>query len=78
MTNYFLGLDLGQAADSSALAVVERSMASHLDGKPSRAWQYGCRGLKRWPLGTSYPAIVDYVAKVVKKAPFRQDRKSVG
>ena len=65
--DYFLGLDLGQAADWSALAVLERSRAQ----QGQHAWQFGCRGLKRWPLGTSYPAIVDDVAELVDKPPLR-------
>jgi hypothetical protein len=48
---YFLGLDLGQAADYSALALLERQ------GRPSPEAVYHCRHLKRWPLRTSYPDI---------------------
>ena len=57
MTDYVCGLDLGQAADYSALVVVERS--------PGRTSQYGSeyqhdvRHIHRWPLKTPYPAIVD-------------------
>ncbi len=72
--DYFLGLDLGQAADWSALAVLERAeMPPPKDGTAPRkhAWQFGCRGLKRWPLGTAYPVIVDDVAALVEKPPLR-------
>jgi hypothetical protein len=61
---YILGLDLGQAADFSALAILEQT-------KQVKANRYGCRGLKRWPLGTSYPAIVAEVAKLVEKLPLK-------
>jgi len=71
MTDYFLGLDLGQAADWSALAVLERT--EPLDDE-HRGWSLACRGLKRWPLGTSYPAIVDAVAELVAKPPLRYSR----
>ena len=65
---YFLGLDLGQAADWSALAVLERTtMPQESTVRCEHAWQFGCRGLKRWPLGTSYPAIVDNVAALVPR-----------
>jgi len=68
MSDYFLGLDLGQAADWSALAVLERT---EMPVCAKHAWQFGCRGLKRWPLGTSYPAIVDNLAAMVQKSPLR-------
>lgn len=56
---YFLGLDLGQAADYSALAVLERQ------GPPSPEAVYHCRHLQRWPLRTAYPAIVADTAGIV-------------
>jgi hypothetical protein len=55
-------LDLGQAADFSALAVLERAPGQ----SPA---QYACRHLQRWPLGTSYPAIVDDVVQLTAAAP---------
>ena len=71
--DYILGLDLGQAADYTALAVLERTEKTleipHPD-KPARfetKWHFGCRGLKRWPLGTSYPSIVADVEKLTAK-----------
>jgi hypothetical protein len=48
------GLDLGQSADYSALAIVERR------GKAPE-WEFDLRHLQRWPLGTAYPAIVSDV-----------------
>lgn len=57
---YFLGLDLGQAADYSALAILERQpRASHKD-----AAIFHCRHLQRWPLKTSYPDIVEDVYRI--------------
>jgi hypothetical protein len=73
--DYILGLDLGQAADYTALAVLERKEKSAVitaPGKPDRikkSWHFGCRGLKRWPLGTPYPAIVADVEKLTAKPP---------
>ncbi len=49
---YFVGLDLGQAADFSAIAVMERY------GTSSEDYTFHCRHLQRWALRTSYPAIV--------------------
>jgi hypothetical protein len=48
--SYFLGLDLGQAQDYSALAVLETA-----DTDPPRT--YAGRHLQRWSLGTSYPTV---------------------
>jgi hypothetical protein len=48
---YFLGLDLGQARDFTALAVLERNGSG-------REAEFHARHLQRWPLGTSYPQIV--------------------
>jgi Terminase RNaseH-like domain len=53
--SYFLGLDLGQAADYSALVILESA-----DPEPPRT--YAARHLQRWPLGTAYPSIAHDVA----------------
>lgn len=60
-TRLFLGLDLGQAQDYTALAVVERTTHA---GRPR---EHAVRHLKRWPLGTPYPAIVAEVAALVRR-----------
>src|SRR5262245_34284298 len=66
MSDCIAGLDLGQAADYSALVVLERAiLATSAFGSVRRAVpvaRYACRALRRWPLGTSYP---DIVAEVV-------------
>ena len=55
----FSGLDLGQTSDPSAMAVLEKVYMPD----PARPGQwvslYAVRHLKRWPLGTGYPQIVD-------------------
>lgn len=63
---YFLGLDLGQAADFSALAAIRRRTVSDLR---RTVHHYTIRGLRRWPLGTLYTAIVADVADLVSKPP---------
>src|SRR5476651_1156240 len=74
-SDFFIGLDLGQTQDNTALAILERTEKTFeivYPDKPARIekkWNFGCRDLKRWPLGTSYPAIVDDVAELVKKPP---------
>jgi hypothetical protein len=55
---FYLGLDLGQAQDYSALAILERQ--GHGTGSV-----YHCRHLQRWPLRTSYMAIVADTARMV-------------
>jgi hypothetical protein len=78
---FFLGLDLGQVNDPTALAVIERV---ELRG----AWdpvRYGyykkialrLRHLERMPLGTPYPDVVRRVAAVVR-APELSDATGVG
>ena len=54
---FYLGLDLGQASDYSALAILERQQGDSLT--------FHCRHLQRWPLRTSYPAIVADMARIV-------------
>lgn len=58
MTSYHVGLDLGQAADFTAIAVAE--------------WTPGAlnvRHLQRFQLGTVYPVIVDEVAGLMSRLP---------
>jgi hypothetical protein len=59
-----VGLDLGQAADYSALAVVQEN---GVDEKGRIVW--AIPHLQRWPLGTAYPVIVREVAELVKELP---------
>lgn len=63
---YIVGLDLGQAQDYSALALVERAGPWH---EP----EYRVRHLRRWPLGTRYPAIVADVAATLRTPPLPAD-----
>lgn len=72
---YFLGLDLGQAADYTALAVLEKlfpkreverrsepSQGAYVEALPPL---YHCRHLARMPLGTTYPAVADHVKELL-------------
>jgi hypothetical protein len=62
MSVYFVGLDLGQARDYSALAVLE------VEGvKPKRL--HKIRHLQRWRLGTSYSKICDETADLMQREP---------
>ena len=55
MTSFYLGLDLGQAQDYTALAVLEKQEK-----------EYHVRHLERPKLGTPYPAIVEQVQNLLK------------
>lgn len=56
---YIAGLDLGQAQDYTALAIVER-----FGDKPEN-YDFHCRHLQRWTLRTPYPAIVLDTVKIM-------------
>lgn len=60
MNKFFIGLDLGQAHDYSALCVIEKINNS----KTSKTASYHVRHLERFQLGTSYPAIVERVKEL--------------
>ena len=66
---YFVGLDLGQVSDFTALAVLERPLVSPEEtlhrGRPT----YSLRHLRRLPLGTPYPTVVQSVVSLLA-APF--------
>jgi hypothetical protein len=63
---YFIGLDLGPAGEYTALAVLERPrMSPRNEAKPA----YALRHLKRYPLGTPYPQIVDEVRTLLRTPP---------
>jgi hypothetical protein len=61
--SYLIGLDLGQKADYTALAILEK----HGNDRESR---FHCRHLQRFKLGTSYPTIVNEVRTICAREPF--------
>lgn len=56
---FYLGLDLGQAQDYTALAIAERTQTE-------TGVRYDVRHLQRFALGTSYPAIVTEVGRMMQ------------
>lgn len=68
---YFLGLDLGQTTDPSALIGLEKVWRPKDSAIPNGEQEshYTLRGCKRWPLGTKYTAIVADVISAVAKEP---------
>jgi hypothetical protein len=70
-THYYLGLDLGQAQDYTAICIAERNetMCGNLAARSGATYQV--RHLERPALGTPYPAIVARVRQLVHQPPLR-------
>jgi hypothetical protein len=69
--NYYVGLDLGQKGDYTAIAVVEEweEAVGGVDGvtfDARKERRLDVRYLERVPLGTSYPEIVERVCELVR------------
>jgi hypothetical protein len=79
MSDFILGLDLGQSSDPTALAILKQSIFPGGDGSPAKNHRgdpllnYDCVLLERFPLGTSYPAIVGRVSELIRN-PVLQPR----
>ena len=69
--DYFLGLDLGQTRDFTALAVLERSPPTDA-GTAVEPPEYALRHLHRYPLGTPYTEIVPAVVALVRDGPLAE------
>jgi hypothetical protein len=65
--SFYVGLDLGQSNDHTALAVVEKTKAGETDD----ATDLHLRHLERYPLRTPYPEIVARVAALVEDPQLR-------
>lgn len=81
--DYIVGLDLGQAQDYTALAVIERPHRP--EGADRKEWKptYSVRHLERFKLGTPYTEIVPATAKLVGRKelshpPLIVDQTGVG
>lgn len=68
-SEFFVGLDLGQAKDPSAIAVVERAeLAGEWDGTVfarRREIELRLRRLERLPLGMRYPEVEEWVTRAM-------------
>jgi hypothetical protein len=68
---YWVGVDLGQKQDHSAIAVVEREVITGTRRNPA-TWEldrrtvYTVRYLERMPLGTSYLDVAAHVARLTR------------
>ena len=72
--DHFIGVDLGKLVDPTALCVLARSLAiDKMTGLPMRGskgdavYSWECRAIKRYPLGTSYLAIVSDVVRICRR-----------
>jgi hypothetical protein len=78
---YFVGLDLGQVSDYTALAVLHRDIgtiprgARGLRDLPQPA--YSLPHLERFSLGTKYTEIVKKVVSMLQQDPFKTSRTSL-
>jgi hypothetical protein len=63
---FYLGLDLGQISDPSAVVILEASG----EGNPRT---YACRYIAQYRLGTSYPAMVRDVSDLLQREPLRDN-----
>ena len=70
---FLVGLDLGQSADPTALAVLEKEPVLDDAGEPTRDGRnhplaaYNVVHLERYPLGLSYPDMVERVAELLRR-----------
>ena len=74
MSDFLVGLDLGQSQDYTALVVAERVQVptgerSRYDGTPICLKHYHVRHIQRFALGTAYPVIVEQVAGMLRQGP---------
>jgi len=67
-SNYFVGVDLGQAADPTAVCVIEAWSQREEPTKPEQ-YLYTVVHLMRFPLGMSYPAMVRDIGSMLTQPP---------
>lgn len=67
----FVGLDLGQAQDFTALAVLTRPRLTGHERGADRRPAYAVGHLHRFPLGTPYPQVVAAVVDLLRAPPLR-------
>ena len=82
MPEYLVGLDLGQAQDYTAVAVVQlvevlTGEKSSYDGTPVYVIHHRVRHLERFRLGTPYPAVVDRVQAMMRQEFLATDSELV-
>jgi hypothetical protein len=68
---YYVGLDLGQSNDYTALAVVQSVKQRGLDGSTKTFLHL--RHLERYPLGKPYTSVADGVTALIRSPVFNRD-----
>lgn len=68
---YFLGLDLGQAQDFSALVGLKRTESLERSPAGKRRFHFRTVGVKRWPLRTPYTSIAEDLVDTCSKPPLK-------
>ena len=66
---YFIGLNLAQASEYTALAVLERPVVRPRDQGQQRRPPYSLRHLKRFPVGTHYSVVAAAVRELLNTPP---------
>ncbi len=69
--SYFVGLDLGQMQDYSALVVME------MHGTNKDDYKFHCRHLQRWQLRTPYTQIVADTVRLISSPQIQQGKRAV-
>jgi len=79
---FYPGIDLGQSQDYTAIVVLEKIFPPPIETIEGNRYRmvesteparYECRHIERLPLGTRYPAIVEYTRQMLMKAPLNQN-----
>jgi len=76
MTKYFVGVDLGQSRDYTAVAVIDRAEETGDWDAVQYAWRkkvsLRLRHLERIALGTPYPEVVARVREITRSNELRE------
>ncbi|MEZ5400816.1 MAG: hypothetical protein R2729_14180 [Bryobacteraceae bacterium] len=79
--SYHVGVDLGQSRDPTAVALVARRESASIRDPASWEWEseyeYQIRGLRRLPLGMTYPKIVEQIELLTRTVPEDATRELV-
>lgn len=79
-TEYLVGLDLGQAINHTAIAVLERAVVPLEQSPATHEWstetRYAFRHLEQLPLGIEYPDMVQHVRQLLCR-PELADRSTL-
>jgi hypothetical protein len=74
---YFTGLDLGQAKDYTAVAVLERTTLPDPKWAGRKLHHYAVRHLERLPLGTPYPDVCTRLGRLFASPPLTDSSLAV-